>query len=190
VPIPEWFQFMLTRTFRGRLVSASLFAAAVLACWPVSAKEFILRRWPDKLATPPLKLTDVAGRDWDPASLRGKVVLLNFWATWCEPCAEEVPVLNRLGGRAPDELVIIGVDYKESPAAIARFTDGHPVRYPVLLDKSGDNFKKWTSGVMPTTILIDRNGRPRWTVMGEIDPSDARFEQALGKLLSEPGRQQ
>jgi len=182
---------MLTRISAGRLVSASsLFIAAVLACGPVSAKEFILRPWPAKQAVPPLKLSDAAGREVDLASLRGKVVLLNFWASWCEPCAGEVPVLNQLAARTPDRLVVVGVDYKEAPAAIERFVAGHPVQYPILLDKSGDSFKKWTSGVMPTTILIDRNGRPRWTVMGALDPSDAGFERALGKLLAAPGRQE
>jgi thiol-disulfide isomerase/thioredoxin len=180
---------MLTRISSGRLVSASsLFIAAVLACGSISAKEFILRPWPGKLAAPPLKLSDAAGRELDLASLRGKVVLLNFWAGWCEPCADEVPVLNRLAARAPGELVVVGIDYKETPAAIERFVAAHPVRYPILLDRSGESFKKWTSGVMPTTILIDRNGRPRWTVMGELDPSDAGFEQALGKLLAAPRR--
>lgn len=180
---------MLTRTFRGRLVIASsLFTAALFASGPVPAAQFILRPWPGKLAAPPLKLADAAGRDWDLASLRGKVVLLNFWASWCEPCADEVPVLNQLAARTPGELAVVGVDYKEAPAAIERFTAAHPVHYPVLFDKSGASFRKWTSGVMPTTILIDRNGRPRWTVMGAIDSSDAGFRQALEKMLAEPGR--
>ncbi len=180
---------MLTRTTRGRLVSASpLFIAAVLACSPVAAREFILRPWPGRQAAPPLRLSDAAGRETDLAALRGKVVLLNFWASWCEPCADEVPVLNQLSDGTPGELAVVGVDYKESPAAIERFVAGHPVRYPILLDKSGDSFKKWTSGVMPTTILIDRRGRPRWTVMGQLDPADAGFRRALDKLLAEPRR--
>lgn len=182
---------MLTRISSGRLVSASsLFIAAVFACGPVPAKEFLLRPWPGKLAAPALKLADAAGNQVDLASLRGKVVLLNFWATWCEPCAEEVPVLNQLAARAPGQLAVLGVDYKEGPAAIERFVAAHPVRYPILLDRSGASFNKWTSGVMPTTVLIDRNGRPRWTVMGELDPSDPGFEQALDKLLARPGRQE
>lgn len=176
---------MLTRKFACRLVVvASLLACGAMAGGSASAAQFMLRRWPARLAVPPLQLTDVAGRAWDLHSLRGKPVLLNFWATWCEPCAEELPALAELAGRAQGELVVLGVDYKEAPDAVQRFAAAHGVAYPVLLDRSGENFKKWTSGVMPTTILIDRNGKPRWRVIGALDPADPGFRRALDSVLA------
>jgi thiol-disulfide isomerase/thioredoxin len=180
---------MLTRIFRQRLAgAAALLIAALLAASPSPAKEVMLRAWPAKLAVPPLRLADTSGREWDLRSLRGKVVLLNFWASWCEPCAEELPVLQELAARAPGELVVLGVDYKEPAETVRSFAAQRHAAYPMLLDSSGEQFKKWTGGVLPTTVLIDRKGRARWRVIGELDPADAGFEQALRTLLRAGGQ--
>jgi thiol-disulfide isomerase/thioredoxin len=151
----------------------------------VSAWDIILRKWPEKSATPALKLTSTDGREWDLQQLRGKVVVLNYWASWCGPCVDELPLLNRLAEKNPDKLAVLGVNYKESRSAIERFSAAHPIRYPILMDKTGEHFKTWSNGVMPTTVLIDRNGRARWRIVGELDESDPRFRQALDKLLTE-----
>jgi hypothetical protein len=95
-------------------------------------------------------------------------------------------VLAELARRNGDELVVLGVDYKESGDAVQRFEAAHPAGYPVLLDLSGENFKHWTNGVLPTTVLIDRDGRPRWRVMGALDPDDAGFARALAEVLAAP----
>jgi thiol-disulfide isomerase/thioredoxin len=173
---------MLTRTFCGRLLlPAALLAAGVPAIAP--AKEQPLRQWTGK--TPPLRLTDTNGKDWDLASLRGKVVVLNFWAAWCGPCVEELPVFNELASAESTrgKVVVLGVNYKESADAIGRFTQQHAFDYPVLRDKSGEAFKQWTSGVMPTTILIDQEGRARWRLVGELDPGSPALRRAIDKLL-------
>lgn len=174
---------MATRAFRSRHLVPVL--AFVLASAAASAKQVLLHKWPEKTPTPALKLTDISGREWDLQQLRGKVVVLNYWASWCAPCVDELPVLNGLAESGQDRLAVISVNFKESRAAIERFTAAHPVRYPVLQDKTGEHFKKWSTGVMPTTVLIDRHGRARWRVVGQLDESDPRFRQALNKLLSE-----
>ena len=65
------------------------------------------------------------------------------------------------------------------------FANDHKFDYPVLLDKTGDRFQKWADGILPTTVLIDRAGRPRWRVVGELDRSDTRFKKALATMLAE-----
>jgi thiol-disulfide isomerase/thioredoxin len=132
-------------------------------------------------------LAGLDGKDWDLAAVRGKVVVLNFWASWCGPCVEELPVLNQL---ASDEslrgkLVVVGANYKESADAVERFTHEHAFSYPTLRDKTGDAFKQWTSGVMPTTILIDKNGRARWRLVGEIDPGSPALRRAIDKMIQQ-----
>lgn len=183
---------MLSRPLWGcRLLLASMPLLAALACQPASAREVNLRPWPGNVPAPAFKLSDLDGKQWDIESLRGKVVVLNFWASWCGPCIDELPFLNELAAgseAAKGKLVILGVNFKESTPTIQRFTQEHHFRYPILVDKTGEHFKKWTSGIMPTTILIGQDGRPRWRAVGELDPSDAGFRQALEKLLEEPAR--
>ena len=72
------------------------FLATLLAHGISPAAEFQLQRWPAHLPTPSLKLRDLDGRLWDTANLKGKVVVLNFWASWCEPCVNEIATLNAL----------------------------------------------------------------------------------------------
>jgi thiol-disulfide isomerase/thioredoxin len=177
---------MLTRLLRGIAGAAAILLACAFASGPAMAADgMLLRPWPSKAAAPRFSLTDLQGKQWNLADLRGKVVVLNFWASWCGPCVEELPILNALAQDAGDGLVVLGVNYKEPSWNIERFTREHQFHYPVLLDKSGDHFKRWTSGVMPTTVLIGRDGKPRWRATGALSPSDPRFRTELDKLLAE-----
>jgi thiol-disulfide isomerase/thioredoxin len=189
---------MPTRLRRPRLAPRALPAAAPLALglalcaalsWhsPLQAAEPALRPWPAAQATPPLQLVGLDGQDWELARLRGKVVVVNFWASWCEPCVHELPVLGAMAARPAfdDRVAVVGVNYKEPLDAIERFTAAHPIPYPVLRDKTGEMFKRWTGGVMPTTILVDRKGRARWRTAGEIGADDTRLNAAIAALLAE-----
>jgi hypothetical protein len=83
-------------------------------------------------------------------------------------------------------VVILGVNYKEASWTVDSFTQAHPMHYPVLLDKSGELFRQWTNGVMPTTVLIGRDGKPRWRLIGPLSRGDQAFGHALATLLAEP----
>lgn len=167
-----------TRTAAGLLI------AALSGAGPAAAKDATLRPWPAHQATPALQVTGLDGQAWDLSALRGKIVVVNFWATWCGPCVDELPVLKRLAGQ--DGVAVVGVNYKEPLDSIERFTQAHPLGYPVLRDRTGDAFKRWTPGVMPTTIVVDRAGRARWRTVGEIPPDDTKLRAAIDALLAEP----
>ena len=168
---------------RHPLVSAAVLLAAIAG--PASAADAVLRPWPAARPTPALKLADLDGKEWNLAQLRGKVVVVNFWASWCGPCVDELPVLNALARQQPDRVAVIGVNYKEPLDSIASFSAAHPFSYPLLRDRSGDMFKGWTAGVMPTTILVDRQGRARWRSAGEIGAGDTRLKAAIDALLAD-----
>jgi thiol-disulfide isomerase/thioredoxin len=174
---------MLTRTLRGTACAAILLAYPLASSTAAAGDTTMLRPWPTASSPAPLALPDTNGKQWNLADLRGKVVVLNFWASWCGPCVEELPILNGLADSAGDKLVVLGVNYKEPSWTVERFSREHAFHYPVLLDKTGEHFKRWTNGVMPTTVLIGRDGKPRWRAIGAISPTDPRFREALDKLL-------
>jgi len=154
----------------------------LLAAGPVFAADAPLRPWPVRQPTPALRLSGLDGKAWDLGALRGKVVVLNFWASWCGPCVEELPVL---GAVARDGVAVLGVNYMEPRTTIDGFAQDHPLPYPVLRDRDGAAFKAWTAGVMPTTIIIDKQGRARWRTAGAIDPNDTGLRRAIAALQAE-----
>jgi thiol-disulfide isomerase/thioredoxin len=146
----------------------------------------IERRWPARKPAPPLALDGLDGRRWSLAPLRGKVVVLNFWASWCEPCVTEIPTLGWLAEThaARGDVVVLGVNYQEHEAKVRRFLQAVPVPYPVLLDRNGEAAKAWTSRIFPTTVLVGRDGRPVLSVTGELDWAGQQGERLLNPLLA------
>ena len=113
-------------------------------------------------AAPALSTRDLSGREVSLASLRGKVVLINFWATWCPPCRAEIPDLVALQEKYRDQLQIIGISEDEAPMTVVqRFADEHHMNYPIVM--ASPEIEKLFPGVgaLPTTFVIDRG--LRWT---------------------------
>lgn len=162
-------------------------AAALSLPLPLPGRASTIERpWPARKPAPPLALDDLEGRRWSLAPLRGKVVVLNFWASWCEPCVTEIPTLSWLAEThaARGDLVVLGVNYQEHEVKVRRFLQGVPVPYPVLLDRNGEAAKTWTSRIFPTTVLIGRDGRPAISVIGELDWAGQQGERLLNPLLA------
>jgi thiol-disulfide isomerase/thioredoxin len=141
------------------------------------------KEWPAKRATPVVDLPGADGKPWQLASARGRPVLLNFWATWCEPCRAEMPALQRLAREhAAQGLQVIAVNYKESEAAVQRFLSITPLELPVLLDREGAAAKSFGVHIFPSTIAIDRKGRARFVVTGEFDWTSAQAARWVAEL--------
>ncbi len=136
---------------------------------------------------PPLVLTDLAGRPLDLARYRGKLVLVNFWATYCKPCREEMPSLDRLRNRlAPRGFEVVGIDVAEDAATVTRFLATTPVSFPVALDGEGGVMGRWKAVALPTTFVVDRRGRLRGRLTGGADWESGRLVGQLEALMTEP----
>jgi cytochrome c biogenesis protein CcmG/thiol:disulfide interchange protein DsbE len=122
------------------------------------------------------------------ASLRGKVVAVNFWASWCVPCREEAPILERLwtGSRAKG-LVVLGVDANDASADARAFMRKHGVTYPIAHDPQGSTLGRWGVPGLPTTFVVDRRGRVVAKVLGGLRYGDNErsFRRAVSRALAE-----
>jgi thiol-disulfide isomerase/thioredoxin len=144
-----------------------------------------LRPWVATRPAPPLSLTDLDGKTWDLSALQGRAVVLNFWATWCEPCREEMPSLEALAKRHhADPVVVLTINYQESEPGIRRFLERVPLQLPVLLDRDGSATKAWTPRVFPTTVLIDRSGQPRHQIVGAVNWTGDEARQWIHDLMT------
>lgn len=128
-----------------------------------------LRDWPPGKKVPPLRLPRLGGGEWDLAAQRGRPLLINFWASWCEPCRAEMPSLQALQAQLGDELVVLAVNYKESPEAVQRFVQRQGWTLPVITDPQGLLAKRWGIRIFPTSVLIDAQAKPVSMVRGEVD---------------------
>jgi thiol-disulfide isomerase/thioredoxin len=140
--------------------------------------------WPRALATPALELPTWEGPTWRLADARGQIVVVNFWASWCEPCRTELPSLELLAQRhVDDRLQVITVNHRETDAAVRRYLAAEPLTLPVLRDRDGAASRAWGARVFPTTVVIDRKGRAVFSVVGEIDWAGAAPRRWLRELL-------
>ncbi|MDM4765872.1 TlpA disulfide reductase family protein [Pelomonas sp. SE-A7] len=147
--------------------------------------QAVERPWPKGQATPPLQLkTHPEGQPWSLAAQRGKAVLLNFWASWCEPCRAELPSLELLDtALGPQGLLVVAVNYRETDAALKRFLDQTSVGLPVLRDVDGLASRAFGVRVFPTTLLVDRQGRARASMVGECDWNGSEMRHWLARYL-------
>jgi thiol-disulfide isomerase/thioredoxin len=147
----------------------------------------LLRPVAEPFMAPPLALPDLGGNQVDLATRRGRVVLVNFWATWCPPCVEEIPSLNRLHERlAPRGFEVLAVDVGETREQVQDFLRERPVTFPVLLDTTGESFKGWKAYAFPTSLLLDRQHRVRYAVYGAFAWDSPEVVEIVSRLLDEP----
>jgi len=122
-----------------------------------------------------------SGRTLQLSSYRGRVVLLNFWASWCAPCVEEIPALNQLQREMP-QLVVVGVDVDEDPAAYQRFLAQHEVDFLTIRDAQRRSNALYGTFVFPDTYAIDRGGQIRRKFVSAQDWTSPEIVDYLSHL--------
>jgi len=133
---------------------------------------------------PELRLPLVGGGEQDLATYRGRPVILNYWATWCEPCRAEMPVFERAQQQYREQgLVVLGVNFQERDEQILAFEKEVGVTFPSLVDRTGEVTRRWRATALPTTFLVDRQGIIRDVRVGPY--TDEMLQSRLAKLLAE-----
>ena len=115
-------------------------------------------------AQPTFNLPDTSGANFALNAARGQIVLVHFFATWCEPCREELPALNRLSARANGKVNVIAISVAEVDLRVRQFIESTPVEFPVLLDRDRAVAKAWNVSTLPTTFVLDSELRPQRVV--------------------------
>ena len=169
---------------RRNILQNALLAAAGSAVLPelgaqgLSGPAYEVSKWSGPMSG--LGLLDTTGKTWQLADLRGRAVLLNFWASWCEPCRAEMPTLQQVADLyGTDKLLVLAINFKEAAARALQFAKTTGVSLPVLLDTSGKQAGLWGVKVFPTTLMLDSRGQPQHRVKGEVDWTSG----AAGKLI-------
>jgi peroxiredoxin len=135
---------------------------------------------------PAFELTDTEGKLHQLADYRGQVVVLNFWATWCPPCREEMPAMQRLHEMVAGEpIAVIGINVGEDENTIFLFTADYPVRFPLLMDQEGRVVEDYPVIGLPTTYIIDPAGIIRHRAVGTREWDAPELVDELRALLKE-----
>ncbi len=137
---------------------------------------------PDAQTPPPLTLTLIETLDLD--TLKGRVVVVHFWATWCEPCKRSLPELQALVERhSPSDLVVIAVSVDEELEGVVEFASRHGVKFAVVWDRDKKIAHRLMPASMPTTIVVDKKGAVHATHTGYHEGDDVVVDREVRQLF-------
>jgi peroxiredoxin len=171
----------MDRTTRPLPTRRLILGAALAACAPVGATAAI-----SSGSAPDFTLRKAHGGNLRLSEQRGRVVMVNFWATWCGPCRQEMPQLNRLYEKYRNSgFVLLGVNVDEDANKAIGMADKLGVSFPVLLDADKKVSRLYDLSDMPSTLVIDRDGRVRYLHLGYRDGYEQTYDQQIRQLLKE-----
>jgi thiol-disulfide isomerase/thioredoxin len=163
--------------------AAALLAGALLLAPGAGFAKDDLKAWTGG-PTPALRLKDLEGREHALEAYRGKVVLVNFWATWCAPCLEEMPSIERLRrSLAGRPFAVLAVNLAEPDERVRAFLAKVPVGFPVLMDREAAAARAWKARMLPATFIVGADGRVRYSYVGELDWSREPVRKQIADLL-------
>jgi len=158
------------------LVSGLVMAGGSVGCTPAQGTQI------GNLA-PDFQLSGLDGQTISLSDFRGKPVLINFWASWCNPCRAEMPFLQRMHEEWADKgLVILAGDIGESPSRVNKFVESFGLSFLVLLDARQEVAREYNIRSIPTTFFIDKNGKIQDMKIGAFS-SKAEIERRLSKIF-------
>lgn len=135
---------------------------------------------------PDFTLKSRSGENVKLSELRGEVVMINFWASWCAPCRQEMPLLEEMYKKYNDlGFVLLGVNVEEDSSKAGDLLKEVPVSFPVLFDNKNDVTKLYKVVAMPSTVMVDRDGKMRYLHRGYLPGYEAEYVKQIKELVRE-----
>ena len=167
---------------RARTLCALLLVSAALSA-PAGAAPALTPA--SGAAAPAFSLRDLDGRVHNLADYRGKVVLINFWATWCEPCRQEMPSIQRLRDRLGAKgLTVLAVNVDEPEARVRQFLKKTSLDLTVVMDPNKTAMRSWAVRYLPVSFIVGPDGRLRYRIVGDIEWDNDTVVGTISQLLS------
>ena len=177
----------LKRRQASAFLAAAWLAGRVVAATTATAAGSDAARWlpwPAERTRPDLRLPDLDGHVWDLAQEQGRPVVLNFWATWCEPCRAEMQSFEVLQNQfRASGLKVVAINFKEGREPVQRFQKAQGLSLAMVRDSYGEAAQAWSVHTFPTTFVINRTGRPVLQAVGEVDWDSRAVFQKLQAVL-------
>jgi thiol-disulfide isomerase/thioredoxin len=162
-----------------KLPIAALAAAMIALALPAASTD-------GSQPAPSFTLANRAGGEVSLAALKGKVVMINFWASWCGPCRQEMPLLDQMHKRYSSlGFTLIGVNVEANTKDAERWLKDTPVSFPVLFDRDSKVSKLYDVSAMPSTVFIDRKGNLRYLHRGYKAGDESEYLNQIRALLKE-----
>jgi peroxiredoxin len=141
-----------------------------------AAAEQRLSAIPDRPQAPDFALKDIDGKTHRLSDYRGRLVIVNFWATWCPPCRKEMPSMQRAWETIEREgIAMLAVNVGEDEDTIFAFTANYPVEFPLLMDRDSKVVQQWPVRGLPTTFVVDPQGRLAYRAIGGREWDDPQL---------------
>jgi thiol-disulfide isomerase/thioredoxin len=166
-----------------------LIAMVFMLALSTPGSSFAEKQWlheiPNKVQAPEFKLLDFDGKTHRLSDYKGKVVIVNFWATWCPPCRYEMPSMEKArllfenDPATKNKIVILAINVGEDADTIFTFTADYPVNFPLLLDLDSQVIKQWPVIGLPTTYVVDPKGKIVMRAIGSREWDDANIVKQL-----------
>jgi thiol-disulfide isomerase/thioredoxin len=157
----------------------ALLAALAAFAWPAAATD-------GAVPAPPFTLASRAGGEVSLADLKGQVVMINFWASWCGPCRKEFPALDQIYTKyKPMGFTLVAINVESEKADAEKFLATTPASFPILFDPDNKVSGSYGVSAMPTTVLVDRQGRVRWLHRAYKPGDEAKYIEQIRAALRE-----
>ena len=158
---------------------AALAAALLATAWPAAATD-------GAVPAPQFSLASRAGGEVSLADLKGQVVMINFWASWCGPCRQEFPALDQIYAKyKPMGFTLVAINVESEKADAEKFLSATPASFPILFDPDNTVSGRYGVSAMPTTVLVDRQGRVRWQHRAYKPGDEAKYIEQIRAALRE-----